>query len=208
MLYTTLPNGKLIQYNNILYAGLNSSPIQLSTNNQITHLQQQINNLSMGGNFIFATYNGSKSGVITYNLNEDNRDSPAIITPLIANINKYKVLYCSLFVNSVSITPHTDNKTYQLTCRHYVGGLSLESFYLADINNNTQDTSNTNSGYIIFNHGGLSNYVDIDGIHNTNITYPLNFSSYVHYGDYDSSYRTGTVDFTITYNVSMFLEIT
>lgn len=48
MLYTTLPNGKIINYNNNLYYGTNRT--QLALNSQITNLQSQITNIENNPN--------------------------------------------------------------------------------------------------------------------------------------------------------------
>lgn len=86
LLLDSLPNGKIINYNNNLYYG--ASNTQLATNNQINNLQLQINNIRSKYPLIYATSFNST-------IDDINIDLPN-------NINSYKILIICLNVGGMN----------------------------------------------------------------------------------------------------------
>ena len=104
----SLPNGKLINYNNNLYYG--ASNTQLATNNQINNLQSQINNIRSKYPLIYAT--SLNSTIEDININLSN------------NISSYKILILYLSVGGMNGALTSPSFT-SLSISNYSGGTYL-----------------------------------------------------------------------------------
>lgn len=211
MLYTTLPNGKIITYSNNLYYGTNKT--QVATNNQISNLQSQITSISSGGKFSFFTYTGSKTYKMNFNLNENLRDY-IINVPLINNISQYKMLYCTICASTIKITnigSNTINDVSFYWVLNSTSGLSYSPIifdkFLSMGTNASISDSNSENDFVIFNDMNnvyLVNNTRMDVL--SSVITPVSFDIGVHYLDY--SYMSGNINVTITYTASMLLDIT
>lgn len=212
LLSELLPNGKIINYRDTLYYGVNKT--QVATNNQISNLQSQITSISSGGKFSFFTYTGSKTYNMNFNLNENLRDY-VINVPLINNISQYKMLYCTICASKIEITNIGSNTISDVNIYWTLHSTSNISFspiifekFLSNMGKNASiSDSDSENDFVIFNDMNnvyLVNNTRMDVL--SSVITPVSFDIGAHYLDYSS--MSGNVKITITYTASMLLDIT
>ena len=177
----SLPNGKIVNYNNKLYYGSNKS--QIADNSQVVNLQSQVSSLQNSVNNLVNNpklyiQSGYISGNINYTFTQNTATSNSIYIPAsFTTIGKimyisFSVLSCNIKVTSNSSIPSNSNFSMRViigSCGHQIlsGNYGYSTIYITSAYpTNTVELNNKSSSYSLLCGSSLTKINDIPSLSN------------------------------------------